>query len=182
MKYYQYLPDSNHFKGYGLDQKDKYIIDMHYQSQRLSPKWTPVVLHGFDDNPEVEGDFPSLSSYRKVPIFSRHALDVLFPLISDSIEVLPVVHPSGDEFFIINVLELLDCLDEEKSEVRRSQIDGRISRVFSYCFHPALIEGKHIFKTPLESGAGLFVDEEFKQLVEENNLKGLEFNELPMAE
>ncbi|WP_291174789.1 hypothetical protein [Gimesia sp.] len=50
MKYDQYLPDANHFKGYGIDQEDADVIDMHFESQRLSGKWTPVELHGFDDN------------------------------------------------------------------------------------------------------------------------------------
>ena len=50
MKYYQYLPDADHFKGYGLDREVSDVIDMHFQSKRLSERWTPVVLHGFDDN------------------------------------------------------------------------------------------------------------------------------------
>jgi len=49
MKYDQYLPDADHFKGYGIDREDA-DVNMHFESQRLSGKWTPVIPHGFDDN------------------------------------------------------------------------------------------------------------------------------------
>jgi hypothetical protein len=44
-----------------------------------------------------------------------------------------------------------------------------------------MLVGKHIFKLPLESGAELLVDDEFRRLVESNGLRGLLFKELPLV-
>jgi hypothetical protein len=44
-----------------------------------------------------------------------------------------------------------------------------------------MLEGKVIFKLPLESGAELLVNETFRNAVEAHKLKGLLFTELPLA-
>ena len=181
MKYYRYAPDANHYNGIGLRNEDREdILAMHSQSIVRMPTWRPPVVHGFDDNPGVEGDFPSLSDYNKIPTFSQRAWDALSPLIARVCEALPIRHPTGRPFYIINVLEIVDCIDEEKSEIDRYS-DGGIRRVIRFCFKPNMLGGKHIFKTPRKSGADLIVSQEFRRQVEANELKGLRFHALSMG-
>src|SRR5207244_3669648 len=157
-------------------------IDIHYEDRSLAAAWKPVVFHGFDENPEEEGDFPSLIGYSKLPVMSQRAWDVLRPIIGYCCEALPTIHPSGETYYIVHVMETIDCLDVARSEINRSQIgDRRINRVYRYAFLTDMLKGKHIFKLPLVRGAGLIVDDVFRTAVETNGLRGLKFEKLPTA-
>ncbi len=183
MKWFRYRPDANHYDGVRLImQDDEPVVGLHYDSKSVGGSWEPVAVEGFDDNPGIEGDFPSLSNYNKIPIFSQRAWEVLQPLIGYCTEALPIKHPSGQQFYIVNVMDIIDCLDEERSELVRNAATGRVSEVFKYCFKDDMLDGKHIFKTPLKSGAELFVDDSFRATVEAKGLKGLVFKPLPMKQ
>ena len=178
MAFYRYHPDTNRYNGIALDEEDWWVRDLHFESRAVSSVWKPVPVIVFDA-PRGEGDFPSLSTYSKIPVFSRRAWHALRPVIGLHVEALPIRHPAGG-YFIINVLDLIDCLDEERSVVRRHEEGGRIYRVDSYCLKAQLLAGRHIFKTPLKSGAETLVDDVFREAVETHGLKGLVFAELPM--
>ena len=101
-------------------------------------------------------------------VFNERALQVLHHLIRDSVQIFPLSHES-QKFYMINVIEIVDCLDEELSEVRRY---GPASRIIKPVFTEQLAEGKHIFKVP-QSPSAIFVSDRFKQEIESNVLKGL---------
>ncbi len=82
---------------------------------------------------------------------------------------------------MIHVLDTIDALDIEQSEVSRSEgRDRRVRRIYQYVLKTSLLEGKHIFKLPLMSGGELIVDDEFRTAVEQNGLQGLRFKPIPM--
>jgi len=180
MKFYLYRPDANHFAGIGADHADDpRVVGIHHPDAPLASRWIPVVFHGYKEDPPQEGDFPSLNNRWRIPIFSQRAWDALKPLIGYCCEALPIVHPSGNPFYIIHVMETIDCLDTNRSEF---SLNGtRISRVYKYCLKLDMLREKHIFKLPRESGADLIVDDKFRKAVESNGLRGLKFEELPMA-
>src|SRR2546425_226987 len=151
---------------------------MHWKTAPLFPTWKPIVVHCFDDSPGLEGDFPSLSDFNEIPVLGQRAWDALKPLIGPYAEALPIQHPSKQPFYIVNVLVILNCLDEQRSELTRNEATGRVSRVYGYCFRKDVINDRPIFKTPLQSGSELFVSDEFRKIVEDNDLKGLLFKEL----
>lgn len=182
MQYYLYRPDSNKFAGIGVASVDDNLVDLYYNDSQLSNEWQPVHVHGFDDNPRRNGDFPSLSNFWRVPVVSQRAWDTVEPLIGDCCEALPIIHPSGKPFYIVHVMRTIDCLDAERAESSRSELAGRINRIYTYAFKPGLLEGQHIFKLPWESGGDLIVDDAFRQTVEANKLEGLKFNPLPMVD
>jgi hypothetical protein len=181
MRWYPYDTDVNRFDAVHLVMKGKErVLDLHFESRSVARTWKPVTVEGFDDNPGVEGDFPSLNDFSEIPIFSQRAWDALHPLIGYCCEALPIRHPSRKPYYIINVMEIIDCLDEERSELTRNDVTGRVNDVIRYAFKTKLLEGKRIFKTPLKSGAGLFFDEEFCGIVKTNKLRGLLLKQLPM--
>src|SRR5579884_164354 len=180
MRYYVYRPDANNFAGIAADlTADERVTGIHYEDRSLSTSWTPVTFHGFDDNPPEEGDFPSLSNFWRIPVFSQRAWDALHTLVGYCCEALPIIHPTGKPFYIIHVMETIDCLDEARSELTRNPVTNRVSRIFRYALKTNRLRGKHIFKLPRESGAELLVDDVFRKAVEDNDLKGLIFKELP---
>jgi hypothetical protein len=181
MVLYQYYPDSDSFNGIGLRPEDRHVIKIRHDNQPVSLEWQPISVRGFSDNPGVEGDFPSLSDYNEIPVFSHRAWSVLYPLIGYCCEALPIVHPSGDQYYIVHVMDEIDCLDESRSEVKRYS-DGGIMKVTKYAIRTDAVKGTHIFKLPRKIGGTLLVDNMFRELVEAHGLKGLLFVPLPMKE
>ncbi len=182
-RYYRYDPLANSFAGVGFstDDDDEAISDIHWTDSHLSATWKPRRCHVFDDNPPIEGDFPSLSNLRRIPLLSERAWVALRQLIGFCCEALPIIHPSGRHYFIVHVMNTIDCLDVEASEVSRSEVrKNRINRIYRYAFKDAMLHGEHIFKLPHLSGGELIVDDEFRKCVETNRLRGLCFEELPM--
>ena len=113
---------------------------------------------------------------------SERAWNILQPLIGYCTEPLPATGPSGELLYIIHVMETIDCLDERRSEVSRNSATNRISSVWRHAFDYSKMQGKHIFRLPLESGSDLLVSEEFQSLCERENLIGLTFKELPLVD
>ncbi len=80
-------------------------------------------------------------------------------------------------FWAVNVLEVLDCLDHSLSEFEYLA-SGNLKHITRYVFKPNCIENKPIFKIPERKGKQIFVSDEFKALVENNGLKGLTFKKV----
>lgn len=191
MRYYLYDTDSNHYRSIGVSGRDdSRVMDLHYGDVPAASSWKPPVSHSFPESPPKQGDFPSMNNYSQIPVFSQRAWDVLRTLPNCRWEALPIIHPTGKPFYVIHVMETIDCLDLDRSKVERLD-DGRIFEVASYCLRTDMLQGKHIFKIPLgtelsEDGLAppldLLVDDVFREVVERNGLKGLLFREIPMAE
>ena len=61
MRHYVFLPNSDQFNAIGLEPADRNIIEVRNLDTSTLGTWTPVIVHGFEDNPGEEGDFPSLT-------------------------------------------------------------------------------------------------------------------------
>ncbi len=181
-RYYRYDPDSNSFAGIGFSMDDDdAITDIHWTDAPLLATWKPRRCHVFDDDPPVDGDFPSLCNFCRIPLMSERAWIALRPLIGFCCEALPIIHPSGRPYFIVHVMNTIDCLDAEASEVSRSEVrKNRINRIYRYALKDRMLYGQHLFKLPYLSGGELIVNDEFRKCVEKNGLRGLCFEGLPM--
>jgi hypothetical protein len=169
---------------------------MFWEGKPLTRVWEPVHVFYYRTTGK-SCDFPSLHGY--VPVFTTRAWGVLQPLIGHSVEALPlvcdtriVVPKRGDKmrvpagpfgpFYAINVLNFVDCLDYDHSEIVWFS-HGVVMLVESYAFkNPGLLRGKHIFRLPETRALEVLVSDEFKNTVEKNNLVGLEFPKLGSVE
>jgi hypothetical protein len=120
------------------------------------------------------GDFLYLSSLTIAA--SEHATQVLSPLIVGSAEVLPLQCEAA-QFYAINVIEVVDCLDHSQSEVVWFK-DGSLAGIKRHIFKPRCLERKHIFKIPERKRSFVFVSDAFKQLIEDHQLTGLVFEKV----
>lgn len=171
------LSDDYNAVGFPLSQSEE-LLELLRPPRPASARWRPEPLRIFDDCGR-DGDFPSLVSYNKIPVFSERAWRALCPLIGERVEALSLSHPQ-EPHYIINVLDVVDCLDVDRSKVTRNGVTGRVSRVWHYALkNEHLLAGKHIFWTPTESGSDMMVDDEFCKCVEQHNLLGLKFQPLP---
>jgi hypothetical protein len=187
MRYYEYSPDSNNFTGIGVpdlpDGED--VAKMHWQDWPRTPSWTPLAItdvYDVEQGRKMElGDFPSLSNFCAIPVFSVRAWEILSRQVDCRWEALPLTYPQGPQLYLIHVMETVDCVDLDRSEIWRLP-SGRVGEIERFSLRREKLEGKHIFKTPAESGANLLVDDVFREIVLQNQLRGLQFREIPMVQ
>lgn len=180
MNVYRIIADSDEYEHIYADENDRDVLYFN-KCHSLIKDWKPRFIlpderltdNSMNERTPKKGDFPSL--YRPTPVFSQRAWDILSPLIATFVEPLPLIHPSGEIYFAINVLELVDCLNLTQSKVTRNDASGRISKIHLYRFKRQLLEDKHIFKLPETMGLEVLVSQEFKDLVTVNCLDGLIF-------
>jgi hypothetical protein len=109
------------------------------------------------------------------PGLSKKAVEILMPLIEKNVQLLPLKHPAF-EYFRLNVLQLIDAIDYEKSTFRKLS-NGRLLTVKEYVFKPDCLIGVDIFKVPYFT-TNVYVSDRFRQTVLDNKLTGFDFIKL----
>lgn len=74
-----------------------------------------------------------------------------------------------DIFYVINVIEVVDCLDYDRSKIKRYLSFNRVMDVIQYVFVKSKLRDKVIFKLPEFVSRKIYVTEEFKKAIEEND-------------
>ena len=153
--------------------------------------WEPqqVWYHPLDFREDkAVANFPSWSATN--PVCDAETRKIISGLIGDHVEFLPLIfhkgaHPKSfttaaldDEYYAINVLTTLDCLDYDRSEFIYFKSTGGIRSVRNRVFKPDCIGDAPIFKLPILNRVTTYVTDSFKQLVDANNLTGLEFRKV----
>ncbi len=129
----------------------------------------------FDDELEKQlppGDFPSL--FAGVPALSQRAVQVLRPLIEDDGQLLPL-QCAGGEYFILNLTNFVDALDERQSEIVRFPDGKKVLDIKRFGFVPAKLQNVDIFKLPQLPLGQVFVTDGFVKTVRDEGLVGIDF-------
>ncbi|MFA5837318.1 MAG: DUF1629 domain-containing protein [Bellilinea sp.] len=191
MKFWEYYTDGDHFFTlvFANFERDKWLffrdlkpglipepiqgITVQYetQSKDLSPSQRALLRKGR----LPKGDFPSLNGVQIV--FSEKALDVLWPLIQNNVQVIPL-ECEDEPLFLIHVTRFIDGLDLEHSNYKWLVENKAISDVNHFVFHEEKTKGENIFRMPLNFPS-VYVSDTFKAAVEEHGLKGLLWKPLP---
>ena len=110
-----------------------------------------------------------------IPVFSKRAVEILRPLIQNSIEELELQFEEA-EYYGINVTTVLDVIDYSKSKYKMYSDGKRIMVFEKYAFRICNeLNNNNIFKIVDEPSRWEFVSDRFKQIVEENHLSGFKF-------
>jgi hypothetical protein len=144
-----------------------------YQDIEENSAWNPLEVR-IESFGTKRGDFFSIIA-RKFAC-NQETWEILTPLIKNDVQLLPLKSDDGD-FSILKVINIVDCLDHSKADIFRSPETGKVLRVRKYAFKEELIQKQHFFAIP-ESKFGILVSQSFKDLVEKNNLKGLNFEQI----
>lgn len=174
MEIYKYIADSETYESLETSLEYRDVMHSLGDCKPLAQSWKPVAVQA-SWRLGHRGDFPCLRSY--APVFSSRAWDVLRPLIEKSVELLPIIYPPRN-YSLINVLEVINCLDPVRTELDVNDISGNVTAIHKRAFRDDLVIDKHIFKTPQTRHLEVLVSDKFKLLVKENDLKGLRFERL----
>ncbi len=82
-----------------------------------------------------------------------------------------------DNYYVINVTTVLDCIDYEKAEYKAFD-DGSVMYFTKYAFRRDIIKKLNIFKTIEFPNADVFVSDEFRDRVLNHGLLGFNFVEV----
>jgi hypothetical protein len=142
--------------------------------------WTPLPL--FEDRPErAIGNFAHC--WGGGFIVDRKASTVLERLLENVSELLPLENYKGNNYYLLNAFNCIDCLDEQKTKWRVGKIHGTRFAIDEYQFFSERLIDSTIFRIPRQ--IDLFTttghenaDSEFKTVVERKKLTGLTFKEI----
>jgi len=93
--------------------------------------------------------------------------------------ILQIIHP--EQQYLLNILDIKtsDIIDAQQSEYDYDEEDNIIYGVEKLAFHPEKIQNAHLFKIQnpgIYFKSATFISDQFKTLVEQNNLTGLKFS------
>jgi hypothetical protein len=146
------------------------FLECSFDGRKHSENWSPFAVKAIEV--KNDSDFPSLSP--GVPVLTDQAITILEQYLQGNTEILNLKSRVGN-YSIINVTNVIDCIDYDKSDFKRFKSSGEIMKFFKYCFIADKIAGAHIFKiTDLPHGY-VFVSDDFKTKVEQSGLVGYEF-------
>jgi hypothetical protein len=139
--------------------------------------WRPIPAHQLKKPrkrlPEELCDFTAVAAAVDVPVLSVRAKQVVEPLLGDKAQWLPLAFEER-EYWLLNLLNLVDALDEERSVIRRLPTNPDAMTVKAYALRPEAVAQQWIFKVP-QAPFDVLVTERFRSLVEDNGLTGLYF-------
>jgi hypothetical protein len=153
-------------------------IVMALDGRRMAERWKPIPVTRYRRshrrNAGLAVDFHACDIGRTA--ISERALQAISPLVGSVVEALPleiVDHPE-QRYYVLHVVDVIDCLDHERTRGRRIAEDA-YTEINQYAFRPGTTDGHHLFRVrEMPLGPNL-ASEEFKQLVESHGLVGLKF-------
>lgn len=129
-----------------------------------------------DKNDLPIGDFPCFS----VPVISQKAKFVLEKHFEGLVEIFPFApNKKYGQFYFMNITNLIDSLDLEKSELKFALDGKRIMRIKRYVFQEKILEMKtNVFKLQNKKRGEVFINDKTKQLIEDAGLEGFIFTQV----
>jgi len=143
----------------------------HFVGISMKGDWVPPLLRISGKSKRLR-DF--ISWMTSAPVVSDKAKKTLEELIAPYTEILPLIELRGKQFYAVNVLKLVNCLDRKRSDIFFSPNDGRIVRVRKSFFLEDRVPDIPIFKVPEDAGQ-VFVTRSFVDAVIANGLRGAAF-------
>jgi hypothetical protein len=154
--------------------EDFETLNVRINGTAQSATWSPVPMKiiRVDEGRHLrETDAPWLGSHALV--LRRNAVDALSGILSKNGEILPLACAT-DELYVFNPINLVDCLDEQASDVVRFSTGG-IMQIKRHIFRTELLLGIDSFKIPNLRVSPLYVTSSFVARWTEAELTGLEW-------
>jgi len=107
-----------------------------------------------------------------IMVWSEAVCDALHPVVSDTIQLLPV-HLNDETYHAVHITHVLDCLDKEQSQFRRFK--NRNIGVERYVLRADCVADTPLFVLPDDGYSAVFVSDIVKAVIDDNHFTGLTF-------
>jgi hypothetical protein len=172
MKIWKLTADVNNYDSMMADDSNYDYTEVTLDGTSRADGWEPVKLKRMYGKGLPLSDFPH---YYGDPIMSEKAINVLAPIIKDSVEYLPMMFDEKN-YTMVNVIKVVNVVDYDKAVYKTFSDGKRILAFRKYIFRICDdLLNNDIFKLVDEPRRAPFVSDRFKKYVEDNNLTGFEF-------
>ena len=134
--------------------------------------WTPLKVEPMYSRKRAFSNTPGFLSH--IPVFDEKAVSVLKDFLNGNAEILPLDCNVG-KFYAINVTNVIDCIDYEKSTYKTFRDGKRIMSFSEYVFDTDKVPTADLFKLKDEPLKRPFVSDNFKNAVAQSGLTGFKF-------
>lgn len=176
MKVWELETDANNYDYFTIpddEEEEKLLFDYCFDGNPIADRWKPITVEVIEES--KRSDTPTFKP--GAPVLSENAIMKLQDLIKGVVEVLPLNY-SKEQYYAINVLDVVDCIDYDKAKCKMFGDGKRVMRFIEYSFKPEIIQNKHIFKIPELCKSCVLVSDEFRNRVLKSGLDGFAFHEL----
>ena len=144
-----------------------------FEGQHLAEVWkTPRIK--MQDNKPV-GNFTDIDP--GILVCDSFALNQLEIESRNEIEILSVENINKIDMYILNIVNLIDCLNESSSVIDYFET-GRIMDIQTYAFFTENLKSTMLFKIPQFSRTEIFATDLFREKFLESSLTGLTFSQI----
>jgi hypothetical protein len=148
-------------------------LDLMYQNsgKRIINEWKP--MSAYIDRGTPEG----FVYFVGIPTCAEDSWKKIQPSVISEIEGLPLTI-DNDTFYVLNVINVLDCLDMSSSKFVINPLNKRIMAVTKFVFLEEALKDTLIFRIP-EEPRYIFATDRFRNLISKKQINGLEFYPCP---
>jgi hypothetical protein len=144
-----------------------------FDGSKIGDSWTEIKVDFYDQESKPDqSNFNYLTP--GVLVCDRIALTALRQDILTEVEVLPI-HTPDKQLNLLNVTNIIDCLNKEETEKEGSFIGAEIIFGNKLAFDLSKLENVNLFKIPELVYLNVFATDMFKAKVEAAGLTGLKF-------
>jgi len=108
-------------------------------------------------------------------IFNQKAYDILSTHLKDYGEMLDI-NIDSKSYYLFNIMKYIDDAAIDQTSSKKAIVDGIEIGVQSLCFkHEKISDDILLFKTNYDRGSNIFCSDNLKQLIEDSDLTGIDF-------
>ena len=170
----------NNFATMVIKSDNKFYDQFRFAGERVHSQWIPPKVRMIKSRRCPVGDFSDVEPLGPFVVCNSKAKNILLPYVKEEVEVLPL-HEKAPDYVILNVVNVIDCLDIDACVFSRSLTDNRITWVDEYAFRDETLKNAFLFKIPQMITKHIYGTRRFRDLVESHHLTGLEFRPLKWA-
>jgi hypothetical protein len=182
MKVYGCYPDVDKYRQLvdleSEEVSEERFEELSFDGIEKADNWNPPFLKWIvEDEPE---EIPDIAYWCPgTLVLSARATEVLRPIFSDVAEFLPVPVEGDEGWSALNVTNMQDAIDKVNSRYK-IRSDGTVGRLLEMAIDKSKITNGVLFRI---AGRHMYlyssdVPGSFKEIVEKNDLTGLEFDEV----
>lgn len=179
MKIYELKSNGDNFKSIGRKKDEDFDLLFDMRGQSVGKIWGKIklepIIEDEGDKSLPIGDYPRFEQ----PLVSEKAVKILTPFLKQHVEFLEVeMLNENNNFFVMNVINILDCIDIKKSKIKWFKDNSRIMQICEYVFNDSVndIEKSLIFRIKGYEKS-IYVNLEIKKIIENSNLQGFVFKD-----
>ena len=139
-----------------------------FNGRKRIDTWKPIKIGRIDSGGASGAN--AMKTDFGVAIIDKKVVKCVSDLIENSVEFLPVFIEDEvyniDDFYILNIITQLNCIDFDASEGEGLLGFDKI------VFTESIVKGQHIFKAENDLFPTIYISDELKQMLDENDLKG----------